>query len=896
MARRKPIGINNSFNGITRNSNVDRTISADSLVSIANKISNDISQSAYSKYNASLFPKVNIETPIIPDSIPQQNINANVVNTVNESKPLSYNPNRVQASFYKGKGSQFANDIYQSYYRAVRPGAASDADAARQAKYLTQKACFETAYGRHMANTHNYGGHRINGKWLSFNSMDDFTKRDVALLDKKWSNWRNAKNENDFVNAITTNRGRGAYAPRHEYNGYFGLTNRVNSYLGYRPKAWIGAAIGAATSILGSVLSSNAQKKQLEAQRREQAYKNALQTSQGLNESMKLMQDAQREYENRFRIAYRNGGRLKANLGFLLPILGNFAGSLVDEFTAKDNAKIINDDTVLEEEKGDVMRRGGRRRLRDGVNITDGGYAIPIGNNTFLLRGGSHEDVNETGQTGIGLNVGGKEIEAEGGEVVQKTPSEVRVFSNSIVLPNGMTPAEAVENGIDKNKVFNIQQNMNNNNGIKSKRRLRNVGCVSRPVERIKAEGGIKVDRNGRRYKTETGRKADGTWYERIIYLDEKPKTSFSNKGNWENVSRATGGVRGNNSQSAYAKAKAQGNTRSLVGSDRKRRLAASSIASIGSGGSNKSAGTTGVRLSPNLSDIGSVSAIRELNSDNYKPDYTPEQEIDYINSQTGGAAGDTTRGEEHYTNPAERELREYQRAVESGEITQPTSTYTGNVSLGSPNRLGLVTKGADWIGLGADLIGGLGSALINYSAANNIPDPIAPVRVSPAKLITNYNVAPRLARYAMMRDAMLKDSDEALSSAARLDRRNRINTFVNSQVDETLGEKTNREVELLNQDALNQQEVNARNVEMYNRYLDQLTNARTNRSLMRSQALQMGLNGIGDAVGNFLDQGKQRYSDQQTMRYYMALLPEEGRRWLMRNGIDFLRRGGRIR
>ena len=73
-------------------------------------------------------------------------------------------------------------------------------------------------------------------------------------------------------------------------------------------------------------------------------------------------------------------------------------------------------------------RIGGVKRLGSkNIMITDGGTAKRIGNNTYLRRGGSHEDINETGQTGIGINVGGNEIEAEGGEVAQRKGNSLRI-------------------------------------------------------------------------------------------------------------------------------------------------------------------------------------------------------------------------------------------------------------------------------------------------------------------------------------------------------------------------------------------------------------------------------------------------------------------------------------
>ena len=132
-----------------------------------------------------------------------------------------------------------------------------------------------------------------------------------------------------------------------------------------------------------------------------------------------------------------------------------------------------------EEEDELVYKSGGRRKLRNaGARITDGGYAIPIGNNTSLLQGSLHSQINESGNTGIGIKVGNKEIEAENGEIVQKKGDEFRIFSAQPMLA-GISPAQAVMEGADEDKVFKAQES------IKRRYHLRNG--KSTPVERKKA-------------------------------------------------------------------------------------------------------------------------------------------------------------------------------------------------------------------------------------------------------------------------------------------------------------------------------------------------------------------------------------------------------------------------
>lgn len=185
--------------------------------------------------------------------------------------------------------------------------------------------------------------------------------------------------------------------------------------LGGRKKCWIGAAIGAATSIAGSLFGNSAQKREMRRQQSIRDWQDATQEAANMTSVLNNSRDYQEDYLRQFRTAARLGKTLGAK----------------------------------------------------GIYITDGGDATKIGNNTYLLRGGSHEDVNETGQTGIGINVGGNEVEAEGGEVAQKKNGALRIFSAQPILGNGMSPAQAILRGYNKDSVFSQQQAFKKRNGLK---------------------------------------------------------------------------------------------------------------------------------------------------------------------------------------------------------------------------------------------------------------------------------------------------------------------------------------------------------------------------------------------------------------------------------------------
>lgn len=199
------------------------------------------------------------------------------------------------------------------------------------------------------------------------------------------------------------------------------MTKKCNRLRGERPKAFWGALVGGAMNLIGSAISSKSQARAI--RRQIEAQKEAART--------------QLELANN----------------------SNLASTLNSYATA---TRSYNDD----DDYNLKYRLGGNKRLGSNrIYITDGGDATKIGNDTYLLRGGSHEQTNETGQTGIGINVGGNEIEAEGGEVAQKKNGALRIFSAQPML-GGISPAQAVMSGASKDKVFNAQQQFKRRNHL----------------------------------------------------------------------------------------------------------------------------------------------------------------------------------------------------------------------------------------------------------------------------------------------------------------------------------------------------------------------------------------------------------------------------------------------
>lgn len=194
------------------------------------------------------------------------------------------------------------------------------------------------------------------------------------------------------------------------------MVQRINQ----RPKAFIGAAISIGTQLIGGILNSRKQKRQEEEQRR-------------------LVK--KQEYQQR--------------------------AAYMTQQTAIDNDTYADIRNQLMRVGGDIPRKGVT------PIVSRGGTAVPIKKNTFLLKGRKHD----TG--GIVIGKGKNSIEAEGEEVVQITPKQLKVFSAQPIL-NGNSPAELVQKGAEPSKVFNAQESFKDRNGLnddgtKKKRNMRTI-------------------------------------------------------------------------------------------------------------------------------------------------------------------------------------------------------------------------------------------------------------------------------------------------------------------------------------------------------------------------------------------------------------------------------------
>jgi hypothetical protein len=131
-------------------------------------------------------------------------------------------------------------------------------------------------------------------------------------------------------------------------------------------------------------------------------------------------------------------------------------------------------------------------------NIVRGGKAIDLGNNMYYIAGRKHSNG--------GVDVG-KDLEVEGGEVMQMKPNEVKVFSSVPFLRAG-SPAKLVLGGANPDAVFNAQENFKNRNRIKDDgtkyrnggNKLNNIQYIIDKINNSDKDFAKRLKQNNRQY------------------------------------------------------------------------------------------------------------------------------------------------------------------------------------------------------------------------------------------------------------------------------------------------------------------------------------------------------------------------------------------------------------
>lgn len=324
-----------------------------------------------------------------------------------------------------------------------------------------------------------------------------------------------------------------------------------------------------------------------------------------------------------------------------------------------------------------------------------------------------------------------------------------------------------------------------------------------------------------------------------------------------------------------------------------------------------------------------------KVDNGNRRPQYYAERELPLFNDGPAITSGLVKAGWSHGNNknitvdntnipnlpttkskgntPRRGRNKSSQSVQSSSTKTPPTATYNRNlpkVEASIPTTLPVSTsvpvkqssqsdgKGqgkfknittADWIGLGSNIAGGLGSYFASKRAINKMRGPGRPTLISANKLKTKYNINPQLDRIREDKFEAYRDIDSnTASSRVGLARKQRVRNAAGQAVNQLYGEKENIETNLINQDRRNQQSVRQFNAQQYNQYIDRKTafdNGIREAKLTNVNNLFTGINaGIQDMISRY----ENRKALNNTIGAMRASAPNVDDRIMRDAGVDY--------
>lgn len=205
------------------------------------------------------------------------------------------------------------------------------------------------------------------------------------------------------------------------------------------------------------------------------------------------------------------------------------------------------------------------------------------------------------------------------------------------------------------------------------------------------------------------------------------------------------------------------------------------------------------------------------------------------------------------------------------------------------------------------DIIGGVTNtigSITNYNSnrrtLNNMKYSSAPLPIQAKKLKTRFNINPQLDKIREYLKATNRDIDSnTASSRVALARKGIARTNALLQTNNLYATKENAETQLLNQDNMNQQNVAARNVEMYNRWKEGKSNFDNMLLEKHVENTSDLIRGLTTTVQDIIGGIEQRKNINNTLSTIAAANPNVTAEILKDLGVDFsylIRNGKRIK
>lgn len=205
-----------------------------------------------------------------------------------------------------------------------------------------------------------------------------------------------------------------------------------------------------------------------------------------------------------------------------------------------------------------------------------------------------------------------------------------------------------------------------------------------------------------------------------------------------------------------------------------------------------------------------------------------------------------------------------------------------------------------DIIGEVINTIGSITNYNSNKRALNKMKYSSAPLPIQARKLKTRFNINPQLDKIREYLKATNRDIDaNTASSRVALARKGIARTNALLQTNNLYATKENIETQLLNQDNMNQQNIAARNVEMYNRWREGKSNFDNMLLEKRAENISDLIRGLTTTVQDIIGGVEQRKNINNTLSTMAAANPNVTAEILRDLGVNFsylIRNGKRIK
>lgn len=538
--------------------------------------------------------------------------------------------------------------------------------------------------------------------------------------------------------------------------------------------------------------------------------------------------------------------------------------------------------------------------------VVRGGKAIPLGNNFYYMRGRKHE------QGGIDLGADDKNgLEVEGGEVVHTSKNSIKVFS-AVPMLNGKSPAEKVINGENANKVFKEQEEFkdrNNYNDDGSKKYQ--AGGKRRYIGGNTNEARQKYFDTDKEF-TDSVKEPYLNYYDEEFFNEKDRKVNSVYSPDWNFGISATA------AELKYRRDEMKKRFPNL--SDEQLDAAASAAFNRGMYGATKyiKQGRDLNEYSPfiNIKKMGGQvkkNIFVELNVGGKKKlvpasSFTGErqkalmginEDIDYINTPKYKGVIEKAS----ITNPRLSPNNVYKQLTKAagtdGALKIKKLNNINNKFSRAAGHFNKITLG-DIIGGVTNTIGSITNYNSNRRALNNMKYSSAPLPIQAKKLKTRFNINPQLDKIREYLKATNRDIDaNTASSRVALARKGIARTNALLQTNNLYATKENAETQLLNQDNMNQQNVAARNVEMYNRWREGKSNFDNMLLEKRAENTSDLIRGLTTTVQDIIGNVEQRRNINNTLSIIAAANSDVTAEILRDLGVDFsylIRNGKRIK